>query len=90
MTTGNPSRQVCNECKTQFPKGKRFVAPFIIEDGNTENLCSVCALVRTRKVHNNPDYYFQSKSNRKRHKKTIEFLKKAGVNIPEQLRVQTF
>lgn len=87
---GNPSRQVCDECQTQFPKGKRYVAPFIIEDGVLENLCSVCALARTRKIHNNPTYYFQSKANRKRHKKTIELLKKAGVEVPAELEVQNF
>jgi hypothetical protein len=87
---GNPSRQVCDECQTQFPKGKRFVAPFIIDEGVIEYLCSVCALVRTRKIHNNPEYYFSSKANRKRHKLTIEFLRKAGVAIPAELEVQTF
>ena len=89
MTTGKPSRQVCTECQTQFPKHQRFVAPFYI-DGVLLDLCSICALVLTRKACNNPDYYFVDKANRKRHKKTIEFLKKAGVAIPPQLEVQTF
>lgn len=90
MTTGNPSRQVCDECETQFPKSNRFVAPFIIEAGETKNLCSVCALTLTRKIHHNPTYYFQTKANRKRHKKTVAFLIKAGVQVPDELKVQTF
>lgn len=87
---GNPIRQVCDICKIQFPAGKRFVAPFIVEGGKTENMCSLCALAVTRDIHKNPKYYFQTKANRKRHKKTVEFLTKAGVDVPDELGVQTF
>jgi hypothetical protein len=89
MATGNPARQVCNECERQFPKHKRFVAPFFIKDMLLD-LCSVCALRLTRKLNHNPNYYFQGKANRKRHKKTVEFLIKAGVHVPHELKVQTF
>lgn len=89
MTTG-PTDQTCATCKIAFPEGKRFVAPFVIEGGKTVNMCSLCALEITRRVHNNPKYYFQTKANRKRHRKTVALLTQRGVHVPDKLRVQTF